>query len=210
MYWKKKSASVNHLIRAPSTTKPKCVPCLKKIMVSFSDRSIFRALVFKGELDRHWKGASFLGSHMDYGKKKQSIFNEYPPDLAAGTSMFFANMIIIEQQHFAGFKSLFLRIIDSQRRVSNGCLDIDSTALHQTISDFQCKKLITSTIEELQIELVTSEKVPFLGTGRIELTLNFNKFWKWSLFTSVHWSRESEVVLLTSSKCWSDGDEVCL
>ena len=144
-------------------------------MLSFYDRSVLCALVFKGEPDRHRNGASFVGSHKVYGKKKQSIFNDYPPDPAAGTNMFFANTIIIEQ-HFAGVKSLLLRIIDSQRRVSNGCLETDSTALHQTFSDFQCKKLITSTIEERQIDFVTGEKVPFVGTGRIALRLNFNKF----------------------------------
>ena len=109
---------------------------------------------------------------MDYGKKKQLVFNDQPLNRLAGTNMFFANTNIIQQQH-AVLKSTLLRNIESQRGVSNGRLEINSTIL-QIFSELQFKKLITSTIEEFQIQLaITGQTDPVVGTGKIALTLIF-------------------------------------
>ena len=146
--------------------------------VSFTDRSILDILGFKGVPDKNRRGAYFVGNHKEFGKKTQPIVNDYPPDLTADTNMFFVNTNIIEQQHDAGVKSPFLRIIDSERRLSNGSLQVTSTTAHKVFTELQFKKLITSTSEEIQIELVTvtGQKVPFVGTGRVALTLKFKKF----------------------------------
>ena len=107
----------------------------------------------------------------------QTIFNDYPPALTAGTNMFFANTKVRERQHVAGVKSPLLQIFDSQRAVSNGSLEIISTTVHQTLSELEFRKLITSNLEELETELLTviGQKVPFVGTGRVALTLKFEK-----------------------------------
>ena len=70
-----------------------------------------------------------------------------------GTSLFFANTNIIGQQHVACVKSPYLRIIDTHRRLSDGNLEISSETVRETFSE-HLKKLSTSTIEEIQIELV--------------------------------------------------------
>ena len=108
----------------------------------------------------------------------QPIANDYPSDITTGTNMFFLNTNIIEHQHVAGVKSPLLRIIENTRKVSDRKLQVNSTTSHKTFTDLQFKKLITSTIEEIQIELVTvtGHKGPFVGTGRLAITLKFRKF----------------------------------
>ena len=102
---------------------------------------------------------------------KQPIKNTYPPDLTVGTNMFFVNTNIIEHQHVAGVKSPLLRIIENTKQVQGGKLLNTSTA-HKVFTDLQFKKLITSTIEEIQIELmsITGQKVSFVGTGLVAPT----------------------------------------
>ena len=111
---------------------------------------------------------------------KQPIKNTYPPDLSVGTNMFFVNTNIIERQHVyvAGVKSPLLRIIENTKQVQDGKLLNTSTTAHKVFTELQFKKLITSTIEEIQIELmsITGQKVPFVGTGLVAITLKFRKF----------------------------------
>ena len=142
--------------------------------VSFYDWILIDVLGLKGKPDKHHRGF-LLDNHMDDGKKKQLVFNDQPLNRLAGTNMFFANTNIIQQQH-AVLKSTLLRNVESQRGVSNGRLDINSTIL-QIFSELQFKKLITSTIEEFQIQLaITGQTDPVVGTGKIALTLIFKKF----------------------------------
>ena len=102
---------------------------------------------------------------------KQPIKNTYPPDLTVGTNMFFVNTNIIDYQHVAGVKSPLLRIIENTKQVQDGKLLNTSTTAHRVFTELQFKKLITSTIEEIQIELmsITGQKVPFVGTGLVAL-----------------------------------------
>ena len=54
------------------------------------------------------------------------------------------------------------------------------TTAHKVFTELQFKKLISTTIEEIQIELmsITGQKVPSVGTGLVALTLKFRKFQK--------------------------------
>lgn len=150
----------------------------KEYGISVRDRSLFDVLGFQGVPDPN-RGGFFLGNHKLVSNMKQPIKNDYPPDLTAGISMFFVNTDIIEHQHVAGVKSPLLRIIETSKRLQKeGELKPISTTTHKVFSELQFKKLITSTIEEVQIEIitVTGQKVPFVGTGRVALTLKFRKF----------------------------------
>ena len=71
-----------------------------------------------------------------------------------------------------------LRIIENTKQVQDGKLLNTSTTAHYVFTELQFKKLITSTIEEIRIELmsITEQKVPFVGTGQVALTLEFRKF----------------------------------
>ena len=124
------------------------------------------------------RGGFFIGSNQKVVKMQQPTKNTYPPDLTAAMSMFLVNLNIIEQQHVAGVKSPLLRIIDNSRRVVEDKLKLSSVTDHKIFTELQFKKLITTTIQEIQIELisVTGRGVPFVGTGRVALTLKFRKF----------------------------------
>ena len=100
---------------------------------------------------------------------QQSIKNTCPPDPTAATSMFLVNLNIIEQQHVAGVKSPLLRIIDNSRRVVEDKLKTSSVTDHKIFTELEFKKLIT-TIS------VTGRRVPFVGTGRVALTVKIRKF----------------------------------
>ena len=145
--------------------------------ISVRDRSLLDVLGKKGIPDPH-RGGFFIGSNQKVATMQQPIKNIYPPDLTAATSMFFVNLNIIEQQHVAGVKSPLLRIIDTSRRVVEDKLKTSSVTDHKIFTELQFKKLITTTIQEIQIELisVTGQRVPFVGSGRVALTLKFRKF----------------------------------
>ena len=145
--------------------------------ISVRDRSLFDVLGIQGVPDTN-RGGYYIGTNYKVANMKQPIKNTYPPDLTVGTNMFFVNINIIEHQHVAGVKSPLLRIIENTKQVQDGKLLNTSTTAHKVFTELQFKKLITSTIEEIQIELmsITGQKVPFVGTGLVALTLKFRKF----------------------------------
>ena len=145
--------------------------------ISVRDRSVLDVLGIEGVPDPN-RGGFFIGFSYRVERMKQPIRNTYPPDLTVGTNMFFVNTNIIEHQHVAGVKSPLLRIIENTKQVEDKLLSTTSTTAHKIFTELQFKKLITSTIEEIQIELVsvTGQKVPFVGTGRVAITLKFRKF----------------------------------
>ena len=145
--------------------------------ISVRDRSVLDVLGIEGVPDPN-RGGFFIGFSYRVERMKQPIRNTYPPDLTVGTSMFFVNTNIIEHQHVAGVKSPLLRIIENKKQVKDELLLTTSTTTQKIFTELQFKKLITSTIEEIQIELVsvTGHKVPFVGTGRVAITLKFRKF----------------------------------
>ena len=85
---------------------------------------------------------------------------------------------MIEQQNIVGSKAPILRVIDTKRKLEDGGLTVNSTTTHRSFRELQYKKLVLSSIREIFIELVTATGyyVPFLGTGRVVLTLKFRKF----------------------------------
>ena len=120
----------------------------------------------------------FIGNHQRVAKIKDPIRNDYPPDLTAGTNIFFVNTNIIEQQHVAGVKSPLLKINDSEKNSSYGTLEFASTTAHKVFTELELQKVIASAIEEIQKNLVsvTGHKVAFTGTGRMALTLKIREF----------------------------------
>ena len=145
--------------------------------ISFHDRSILNVLGFTGAFDTN-RGGFFIGSNKLVQEQPQPIRGEFPSDIITGTEIFFVYCNIIEQQNVAGTKAPVLRVIDTKRRLKNGELSITSTTTDRSFRELQFKSLVLSSIREIFIELVTATGayVPFLGTGRVVLTLKFRKF----------------------------------
>ena len=134
--------------------------------INVRDRILFDVSGIQGVPDTN-RGGYFIGTNYKVAN---------PPDL----TVFFVNTTIIEHQHVAGVKSPLLRIIENTKQVQDGKLLNTSTTAHKVFTELQFKKLITSTIEEIQIEgmSITGQKVPFVGTDLVALTLKFLKFQK--------------------------------
>ena len=145
--------------------------------ISVRDCSVFDVLGIEGVPYTN-RGGFYVGLNYKVANMKQPIKNIYPPDLTVENNMFFVNTNIIEHQRVAGVKSPLLRIIENTEQVQDGKLLYTSTTAHEVFTELHFKELITSTIEEIQIELmsITGEKVPFVGTGLVALTLKFRKF----------------------------------
>ena len=119
--------------------------------ISVRDRAVLDVLGIEGVPDPN-RGGFFIGNNQKVATVHQPIKNTYPPNLTAGTLMFFVNINIIEQQHVAGVKSPLFRIIDNSRRVVEDKLKTSSVTAHKIFTELQFKKLITTTIQEIQIE----------------------------------------------------------
>ena len=145
--------------------------------LSFHDRSILNVLGFNGVSDTN-RGGFFIGSNKLVQEQAQPIKSDFPIDITSGTDIFFVYCNMIEQQNIAGTKAPILRVIDTKRKLKDGGLTVTSTNTHRSFRELQYKKLVLSSIREIFIELVTAtgDYVPFVGTGRVVLTLKFRKF----------------------------------
>ena len=103
---------------------------------------------------------------------------DFPADIPSGTEIFFVRCNIMKQQHVAVGKAPFLRFIDTGRKLTDGKLNITSSTTHKTFTELQFKKLVLNSVREVYVELVTptGNYVPFVGTGRVVLTLKFINF----------------------------------
>ena len=103
---------------------------------------------------------------------------DFPADLCAGKHLIFIYTNIIEYQYVGDAKAHLLRVNDSKQRLKNGSIcELEPT--HRILfSNLDYKKLLSNTIQSISIELrtETGQLVPFSGTGKVILTLQFNKF----------------------------------
>ena len=110
--------------------------------------------------------------------KTRAYYGELSADLCAGKHLIFIYTIIIENQNVGDFKAPLLRVIDSKRLLKNGSVcELEPT--HRILfTNLDYKKLLTNTIQSISIELrtETGQLVPFSGTGKVILTLEFKKF----------------------------------
>ena len=108
----------------------------------------------------------------------KAYYGEFPADLCAGKHFIFIYTNIIEYQYVGDTKAPLLRVIDSKQRLKNGSVcELEPT--HRIVfTNLDYKKLLTNTIQSISIELrtETGQLVPFSGTGKVILTLQFKKF----------------------------------
>ena len=98
-----------------------------------------------------------------------AYYGEFPADLCAGKHLKFIYTNIIEYQYVGDAKALLLRVIDSKQRLKNGSVcELEPT--HRIV--------FSNTIQSISIELrtETGQLVPFSGTVKVILTLQFKNF----------------------------------
>ena len=109
---------------------------------------------------------------------KKKFAGDYPFDLSAGKQLIFIYVNIIKYQYVGDTETPLIRSIDSKQRQKNGSLcEIDPT--HRIVfSNLEYKKLLSKNFQSIEFQLRTETRqlVPFAGTGKVILTLNFKKF----------------------------------
>ena len=110
--------------------------------------------------------------------EEKTFAGDYPFDLSAGKQLIFIYVNIIEYQYVGDTKAPLIRVIDSKHRLKNGSpCEIEPT--HRIVfSNLEYKKLLSKNFQSIEIQLrtETQQLVPFAGTGKVILTLNFKKF----------------------------------
>ena len=108
----------------------------------------------------------------------KAYYGDFPADLCAGKHFIFNYTNIIKYQYVGDAKAPLLRVIDSKQRLINGSVcELEPT--HRIVfTNLDYKKLLSNTIQSISIELrtETGQLVPFSGTGKVILTLQFKKF----------------------------------
>ena len=108
----------------------------------------------------------------------KAYYGEFPADLCSEKHLIFIYTNIIEYQCVGDTKAPLLRVIDSKQCLKNGRVcELEPT--HRIVfTNLDYKKLLTNTIQLISIELRTETRqlVPFWGTGKVILTLQFKKF----------------------------------
>ena len=109
----------------------------------------------------------------------KAYYGDFAPDLCAGKHLIFIYTNIFEYHYVGDAKAPLLRVIDSKQRLKNGSVcELEPT--HRIVfTNLDYKKLLSNTIQSISIELrtETGQSIPFSGTGKVVLTLQFKKFW---------------------------------
>ena len=154
----------------------------KREGITFLSKEIPSILGFEGVPDGNGIHIGYkMNTTSDKLMKSDDIkayYGELPADLLAGKHLIFVYANIIEYQYVGDAKAPLLRVIDSKQRLKNGSVcEVEPT--HRIVfSNLDYKKLLTNTIQSIPIELrtETGDLVPFSGTGKVLLTLQFKKF----------------------------------
>ena len=103
---------------------------------------------------------------------------DYPFDLLAGKHLIIVYSNIIEYQHIGDTKAPLIRIIDSKQRLKNGSLCEIEPTHRKFFSNLEYKNLLSNNFQCIEVQLTTEtgKFVPFTGTGKVILTLNFQNF----------------------------------
>ena len=155
--------------------------------ITFPSEEIPRIIGFEGIPDGN---GIHIGYKMNPNENRlmksddtKAYYGEFPADLCAGKHLIFIYTNIIEYQYVGDTKAPLLRVIDSKQLLKNCsvCLSSELEPTHRIVfTNLDYKKLLTNTIQSISIELLveTGQLVPFSGTGKVILTLQFKKFFQ--------------------------------
>ena len=156
----------------------------KHVGITFPDPEIPSILGFIGVKDIRtggvhlgWKMNKVVDANLD-SKKLQSFKSDYASDLSAGSQLMFVYVDIIGYQVLGDTKAPLLRVIDTNRRLKNGSICAIEPTHRKVFCKLDYKKLFSTTIQSISVQLrtETGKLVPFLGTGKVILSLKFKKF----------------------------------
>ena len=70
-----------------------------------------------------------------------------------------------------------IKIIESERRFRNGSINTVTHIHHKSYTNLEYKSILSNNIQNIQGELrnETGKLMPFTGTGKVIVSLNFQK-----------------------------------
>lgn len=144
--------------------------------ISFEDEQIPSILGF--ELPLNGLGHRYLGYKNNLKEDAENKhIGKYPVDIACGSQLIFLYVDIIEPQFVGDVKAPILKIIDTERRLKNGSLQVTTPVQHKTYEVQDFKPLLFHNIQNIKVELrtETGKLVPFLGVGKVIVNLLFKR-----------------------------------
>ena len=158
----------------------------KRVGINFPDAEIPSILGFTGireprdgSIHLGWKLNPRIDARLNEQENEKQIFTgDFAADLSAGSQLMFVYVDIIGYQFIGDTKTPLLRVIDTNRRLKNGSICSIEPTHRKVFSNLDYKKLFSTTIQSISVQLrtETGKLVPFLGTGKVILSLKFKKF----------------------------------
>ena len=151
--------------------------------ISFPSNEIPSTISFSGIPDGSgvhigYKMKNATSNRLMKSDETAAYYGEFSVDLCSGKHLDSIYTNIIGYKYVGDTKAPLLRVINSKQRLRNGSLcELELT--HRIVfSNLDCKKLLSNTIQSISIELrtETGELVPFSGTSKVIVTLQFKKF----------------------------------
>lgn len=146
--------------------------------LTFPNNHIPGLLGHEGVFDREQRFGVHIG-HKKFGPfaQQNDHTGNYPVEMTAGTQFMFVYVDFIEYQQVGDTKAPLLRVIETERRLKNGSLYNLTPVNRKSFDNLEYKKLLTSSLQSVKVELrtETGKPVPFLGTGKVVLSLVFKK-----------------------------------
>ena len=150
--------------------------------ITFLSKEIPSILGFEGVPDGNGIHIAYkmntIADKLMKSDETKAYYGELPADLLAGKHLIFVYANIIEYQYVGDAKAPLLRVIDSKQRLKDvSVCEVEPT--HRIVFlNLDYKKLLTNTIQSISNELrtETGDLVPFWGSGKVLLTLQFKGF----------------------------------
>ena len=142
--------------------------------LSFENEEVPCILGFKGKKDNPHDGYIHIGYKADTTLNRHQ--SDFPVDITCGSQLMFVYIDIIAYQNIGDVRAPVIKIIESERRLRNGSINIVTPIHHKsfTILDY---KPILSNIQNIKVELrnEAGKLIPFTGTGKVIVSLKFQK-----------------------------------
>ena len=111
---------------------------------------------------------------------------EFPVDITCGSQLIFLYIDLTEHQNVGDVRAPVIKIIESERRLRNGSINTVTSMHHKSYTNLDYKPLLSNNFQNIQVELKneTGKLIPFTGTGKVIVSLKFQKLFDMEAYYS--------------------------
>ena len=135
--------------------------------LSFENEEVPSILGFKGIKDNSHDRYIHIGYKADTTLNRHQ--RDFPVDIACGSQLIFVYIDIIDYQNIGDVRAPVIKIIESERRLRNGSINIVTPIHHKSFLIRDYKPILSNNIQNIKVELrvETGKLIPFTGTGKV-------------------------------------------